>query len=406
MTEVDAAGSRHVRVLQIIDSLGRAGAEQSLAALAPHLVAEGVDLHLAYLVERGGLRGDIERAGVPVVSLAGSGGGRRLWLARTRELVRTLQPDVVHTTLFEADLAGRRAARQLGVPCVSSLVNTTYGRREPGSQANVSRVKLRGAQAVDALTARSVTRFHAVTRHVARVMGRRLLVPQAKIEVIPRGRDATVLGRRSPQRAADTRRRLGIPADTPLILAVGRHEAQKGLDVLLAAVPHVQARFPDVRVLVAGREGRLTADLQRRTQQAGLTDTVTFLGMRDDVPDLLCAADVLAFPSLREGAAGTLIEAMALECPIVSSRLPTLLETIDGSTAELVSLRSARDLARGLVATLAGPPAAHARAAAARARFEQDFTIEVTARRMARLYRHVARPDRTGRLTASVSPAR
>jgi glycosyltransferase involved in cell wall biosynthesis len=406
MAAPDPASGRPLRALQIIDSLGRAGAEQSLAALAPHLVAEGVDLHVAYLVERDGLRADIERAGVPVVSLAEPGAGRRRWLARTRELVRELRPDVVHTALFEADLAGRRAAHELGVPCVSSLVNTTYGPREAGGQTNVRWIKLRGAQAVDVLTARRVARFHAVTDHVAAVMSRRLLVPRARIEVIPRGRDAAVLGRRSPQRIADTRQRLDIAADTPLILAVGRHEAQKGLDVLLAALPRVRAQVPGVRVLIAGREGRETADLHARTQAAGLADAVTFLGMRDDVADLLCAADVFAFPSLREGAGGTLLEAMALDCPIVSSRLPTLLETIDATTAELVAPGRPDDLASRLVASLTDRTAARGRAEAARARFEQSYTIEVSARRMAGLYARVAGATSGDRDGQATGPAR
>ena len=85
--------TERLRVLQVIDSLARAGAEQSLATLAPHLVAEGVDLHVAYLVEREGLHGEIERAGVPVVSLASPGAGRRTWCARTTDLVRRPAPD-------------------------------------------------------------------------------------------------------------------------------------------------------------------------------------------------------------------------------------------------------------------------------------------------------------------------
>jgi glycosyltransferase involved in cell wall biosynthesis len=377
------------RVLQIIDSLVRAGAEQSLAMLAPHLVGQGIDLHVAYLVEGDGLRPEIERAGVPVLSLAEPGAGRRRWLARTVDLVAELQPAVVHTTLFEADLAGRRAASRVGVPCVSSFVNSTYGRSQ-ADREDISRAKLRAAQAVDALTARRVARFHAVTEHVATVMSRRLLVPRDKIEVIPRGRDAAALGRRSEAREAATRRCLGIPADAELIVAVGRQEPQKGLDVLLTALPAVRARFPDVRVLIAGREGRATAALAELTAASGLAGTVTFLGMRDDVADLLSAADVFAFPSRWEGAGGTLLEAMALECPIVTSRLPTLLETVDESTAVLVAPGSADELAGGLVASLVDRRAAADRAAAARTRFEEHFTIEVSGRRMADLYARVA----------------
>lgn len=381
--------SQPFRVLQLIDSLARAGAEQSLATLAPHLVHEGIDLHVVYLVERHGLRDDIERAGIPVVSLAEPGAGRRRWLSRTVDLVGDLRPAVVHTTLFEADLAGRRAAARLGVPCVSSFVNTVYGRRQ-ANRERVSQARLRAAQVADAVTARRVARFHAVTEHVATVMSRRLLVPRAKIEVIARGRDARVLGRRTQDRATATRRRLGVPTDAELVVAVGRQEPQKGLDVLLKALPSVRSWFPGLRVLVAGREGRATAALDDLARTVGVADMVTFAGMRDDVPDLLCAADVFAFPSLWEGAGGTLLEAMALECPIVSSRLPTLLETVDGSTAELVTPGSADDLARGLVGSLTDRRTASARATAARARFEERFTIQASARRMAELYSRVA----------------
>jgi glycosyltransferase involved in cell wall biosynthesis len=378
-----------MRVLQLVDSLGRAGAEQSLASLAPHLVDQGVDLHVAYLVEEDGFHGDLERAGIPVYSLAGGAGGRRRWLARTAELVGALRPAVVHTTLFESDLAGRRAAARMSVPCVSSLVNTAYGRTE-SSRDGLRPLRVRAAQAADAVTARHVARFHAVTRHVATVMGRRLMIPASKIEVIPRGRDPEALGRRSAERRAATRQRLGVRSQCPLILAIGRQEPQKGLDVLLDAVPPVQARYPDLSVFVAGREGRATASLIERTRSSGLAGTVTFLGMRDDVADLLAAADVFAFPSLWEGAGGTLLEAMALECPIVTSRLPTLLETVDGSTAELVSPGSADDLARGLLAALADPGTAGDRVRAARDRFEEEFSIQGSAHRMTQLYSRVA----------------
>jgi glycosyltransferase involved in cell wall biosynthesis len=381
--------TRPIRVLQAIDSLARAGAEQSLATMAPHLMAEGIDLHVAYLIEREGLRGQIEAAGVPVVSLASPGAGRRAWLGRMTELVGELRPDVVHTTLFEADLAGRRAAARQGVPCVSSIVNTTYEPAQAGRE-NVSRVRLRAAQAVDAYTARKVARFHAVTEHVAQVMSRRLFIPRSKIEVIPRGREDAVLGRRTADRRARVRQGLGVGPGDPLIVAVGRQEPQKGLDLLLEAVPAVRARHPGVRVLAAGREGRASADLGDAMRTGDLGGSVTFLGMRDDVPDLLAAADVFAFPSRWEGAGGSLLEAMALEAPIVTSDLPTLRQTIDDTVAVLVRPDDAHALAAGILGVLDDPAAASGRAGAGRARFEAEFTIGSGARRMARLYGDVA----------------
>jgi glycosyltransferase involved in cell wall biosynthesis len=380
---------RPVRVLQLIDSLARAGAEQSLTTLAPHLVEQGVDLHVAYLLERDGLREDLMRHGIPTVSLDGPEAGRRTWLRRTGTLIDDLYPDVVHTTLYEADLAGRRAAARRNIPCVSSLVNTAYGRMEGGG---VSRLKVRAAQAADAATARHVTRFHAVTQHVATVMSRRLLIPLSRIEIIPRGRDPVALGRRSATRRQATRARLDIPSKAPVLLAVGRHEPQKGLDVLLRALPPIRAKLPDVRVLIAGREGRATRSLRELADGLGLGGGVTFLGMRDDVADLLAAADVFVFPSLWEGAGGTLLEAMALECPIVSSRLPTLLETVDDATAAFVSPGNPEELAKAVITVIADRQSSQARMRAARVQFVERFTIQSSARSMAALYRRVAVP--------------
>lgn len=378
-----------LRVLQLIDSLAPSGAERSLAMLAPRLIAAGVDVHVAYLVEREGLREELERDGIAVHSLADGGPSRRRWLARATDLIGELQPAVVHTTLFEADLAGRRAAARQRVPSISSLVNTAYGRTE-SSKEGLRRVKTRAAHAVDALTARRVTRFHAVTQHVATVMGRRLRIPQSKIDVIPRGRDAAALGRRTPERRGAARQRLGIGDNATMILAIGRQEPQKGFDTLISAFQAVRARCPDAILCVAGREGSATPQLVKSVQESGSADSVRFLGRRTDVPDLLAAADVFAFPSRWEGAAGTVLEAMALECPIVSSRLPTIMESVDDSTAETVVPGDADDLTRGLLATLTERNTAARRAAAARRRFEQEFTIQASATRMAELYSRVA----------------
>jgi glycosyltransferase involved in cell wall biosynthesis len=159
---------------------------------------------------------------------------------------------------------------------------------------------------------------------------------------------------------------------------------------LLRAIPAVRDRFQGVRVFIAGREGRASGSLIALASKNDLAMTVRFLGERDDVPELMAAADVLAFPSLWEGAGGTLQEAMALECPIVTSALPTILETVDESMAVLATPGRPDELARGLVAALSDPDDSHKRVLAARARFERDFTIDVCAPRMADLYSRVA----------------
>ena len=140
-----------MHVTYLIDSLVGGGAEQSLAALAPRYAARGVQLDVAYLKDRAGLQEEMERGGATLFCLDGPG-GRAGWVARARRLFRDRRPDVVHTTLFEADIAGRAGAWMAGIPVVSSLVNPQYG----PEQLNDPRLrgwKVRATQAADAVTA-------------------------------------------------------------------------------------------------------------------------------------------------------------------------------------------------------------------------------------------------------------
>jgi glycosyltransferase involved in cell wall biosynthesis len=375
-----------VRILYVIDDLGAAGAERSLAAMAPHYFRSGMQLDVAYLTDYPGVQAELEAAGAELLSLEGSG-GRLGWARRARRLIASRRPDLVHTTLFEADVAGRIGASLAGVPVVSSLVNVSYGADQAATPGQ-RRWKVRGAQLVDALTARRVVRFHANARYVADVMAPRLGVPRDRVEVIPRGRDPNRLGRRGPARRARARARLGVTDETPLLLAVARHEHQKGLDLLLEAVPRVLADgHPGVRLVIAGRDGRQTPLLRATAARLGLEKTVDFVGAREDVPDLLCAADVVAIPSRWEGLSNVLIEAMALEAPVVASDLPTLHDAVaDGDTASLVPVGSPERLAAAIAATLADPEAAAARAQRAHHRFATHFTIDRVVDQMRAFY--------------------
>lgn len=383
-----------LRVLQLIDSLERAGAEQSLVAMAPHLVAAGVELHVGHFASTDGLRRALESAGATVHPLADRGRSRAQHARAASGLVGELHPDVVHTTLFEADLAGRPAAARHRVPCVSSLVNTAYGARE---SAGLSRAKTRAAHLSDLVTGLTVTRWHAISRHVAEVMGRRLRIPASRIDVIPRGREAADLGTNTPDRRARVRAELGLAPATPVLLNVGRQERQKGQDVLLRALPEVLGRHPDLVLLMAGREGGQSAQLRALVRELGLSDHVRMLGVRTDVPDLMVASDLLAFPSRWEGAGGTLLEAMALRCPVVATSHPAVLEALDPETAVLVPVDAAPELAQGLLAALGDADATAHRVNGAQRRFERDFTVSAVAARMVGLYASVSAAGRAGR---------
>lgn len=374
-----------MRVLCVIDSLVPGGAESSLAVLAGLYPARGIELEVAYLQDRPGLQETLAAAGARLTSVAGPG-GRGGCIRRLAEFVRERRPDLVHTTLFEADLAGRIAAASCRVPVVSSVVSVRYGRaqrQEPGIRA----WRLLGAQVADIGTARLVRRFHAVSRHVADVMAPRLWVPRSRMDVVPRGRDPRALGRRTAERSARARAMLGASADERLLLAVARHEYPKGLDVLLKALPIVRREVPGVRLIVAGREGNQTPALRDLSAKLGLTGNVAFLGARSDVADLLCAADLFVLPTRREGFPGSVLEAMALETPIVSTVIPPVSEAVvAGEHALLAPPDDAGALAAAIVTALGAPEASQQRVQAALARFHSCFTVDRAADGMVRFY--------------------
>ena len=114
-------------------------------------------------------------------------------------------------------------------------------------------------------------------------------------------------------------------------------------------------------------------------------------GYREDVPDLLAAADVFVFPSIFEGLGGALIEAMALGLPIVASDLAAVREVVEeGRNAVLVPSSSPRALADALDALLDDRRRAAAFGARSREIFIERFTADRSTRRMIELYRGVA----------------
>jgi glycosyltransferase involved in cell wall biosynthesis len=377
-----------VKVLYVIDSLGGGGAERSLVEMVPHLTDAGIDLTIALLHERPGLGEEARAGGAHIAVVDGRGLPGRVRALRT--LVRQCRPDLVHTTLFDADIAGRLAARSTGTPVTGSLVNLHYGpeSRQPG----VAPWKQAIVQALDATTARLTPRLHAVSSSVADVMSARLRYPRGRIVVIPRGRDPERLGRRTAARRAAARAGLGLADDEPLILAIGRHEHQKGFDVVLEAMPMVRRSCPSAVLRIAGKEGRATPMLVAAATASGLDPDDVLLGERTDVPDLLCAADLFVLPSRREGMPGALIEAIALEAPVLTSDLPVVHELL-GDTARVVASGDARSWADSIGAAVGDTSAVSQR----RATFERSLTPAAVAGSLVTFWEDVSslRPPRT-----------
>ncbi|MGH8900402.1 MAG: glycosyltransferase family 4 protein [Egibacteraceae bacterium] len=315
--------------------------------------------------------------------------GRLLRHATTiRRLLRTAKPDLVHSTIWEADLASRLAAVCSDTLHVVSLVNTPFVPEAFAAARSPRRLKL--FRCIEGFLARHMTdAFHAVTQIAADHAVEHLGIDSARIKVIPRGRDRDLLGEPTPERRARVRGQLGVPLDADVVLNVARHEPPKGLPHLVRAFAKVSAIRPRAVLLVAGREGSATPSLRAEIERLGLNSRVRLLGRRNDVPDLLAAADVFLFSSLWEGIGGAVLEAMAMNVPVVTFAVPGLMEALGGNG--LVSPLGDEDgLAAHTLQILEDADRGQALAAIARTHFEERYTIPAVAAQMAQFYRELA----------------
>ncbi len=385
-----ASHASRLRVLAFIDSLAVGGAERSLVAIAPEYRDLGVDLHVAHLRARVELAGELESHGAVVHHVAGPE-RRTAWVRGARRLIRDVDPDVVHTTLYDADIVGRTAAAFIDVPMVSSFVTDSYGPEHVGNP-EYRGWKVRAAQLVDLLSAKRVDRFHAVSWNAAELMTRRLRVPRDRIDVVPRGRSPETLGTWSVERRLAIRQRIGVAPGVPLVVGVGRHYYVKGLDTAVGGFSRVIDAFPDAILYLAGREGPATDELLALARSSGIESSIVFAGYRTDVADLLVAADVFVLSSRAEGSPGALIEAMALRTPAIVSDIPSAVEMVGTPpAATVVPLDDRPALADAIIRLLGDEDLRSAQADAGYRHFVENFTIDQVARNMMLVYARAAR---------------
>lgn len=217
--------------------------------------------------------------------------------------------------------------------------------------------------------------------------------------VIPYGVD-TARFNRSAALGTDTRTRLGIPPDAPILFTLGRLVEKKGFVHLIDAVPQLSREFPGLRLLIGGT-GDLEPALRERAASIGVAPRVTFLGNvpHDEVPALLSAADVAVVPSVRDdagnvdGLPNTVMEIMASATPLVATTAGGIGAVVeDGVTARVVPERDADALAGTIADLLRRPSLASEIGARARAVACRDHSWDRVARSFDAIYRAMATP--------------
>ncbi len=369
---------RSVKIVYLINGLGSGGAEMMLYRLLKELDRDTFSPKVIALLKFSGpLEDKIKDLGIEVYIIGLRSKYDLTALPRLYSLLKRLGPDILHAQLFAADILGRIFGRMLRVPLViSSIRNVYYGGRGRN------------------LLIKWTERFAHKTTFVCRAAAERFVaegvVPGNKAMVIYNGLDLSAYCH-GLDRAAKLNKRaeLGLPGQGFLLLAVGSLSRQKAYaDLLLALSLLKEKEIDDWQLVVAGR-GPLKKELLAKSAELGLAQRVSFLGRRDDVPELMAASDALILSSRWEGLPGVVLEAMASELPVVATNAGGTPElVVEGKTGFLVPAAAPRELA-GALEKLFSLPAADLRrlGRAGRRRVEDRFTVARMASAYQGLYR-------------------
>ena len=359
-----------MRILFIIPTLDRSGAEKQLTLLAPGLARAGFDVHVCALTRGGPYEKPLRAAGLPVTMIGKSWKFDPPAYWRLQSLIASLSPDIVQTCLFAANSYGRVAALSADVRCVF------------GGERCVDPWKQWHALAIDRFLARRSQGVVANSNGV-RDFCIRHGIPADKLFVIPNGTGPAAL---SDLTRAQFLAELGLPPDARVIGAVNRLWPQKRVKDLIWAADLLKVIRDDVHLLIVG-DGPLRARLERYRDLVRIRDRVHFLGIRHDLPRLLPHFDCLWLASAYEGLPNSIMEAMACGIPVVATDISGNRDlVIHGQTGYLAPVGDRAGFARHTNRLLDDAALARRLGDAGRERIEREFSVEKMINAYAELY--------------------
>ncbi|MBA4153357.1 glycosyltransferase [Flavobacterium sp.] len=258
-------------------------------------------------------------------------------------IIKEIQPDIIHSTLFRADIIARKLKKHFTIPLISSLVNNSYIEERYSKLTTLGKLKLYGIQQLDAFTAKHVDLFISNSETIKTSNAKHLHLNPEKIKVIFRGRDFDKFQHSNEERIHQLKKELGIRDNDQVLVNVSRLLERKGQLDLLDAFKNLLQKQPQLKLLIAG-EGGYRKNLEAKIAAYQLQDNVQLLGNRNDIPDLLRLATVFVFPTHYEGLPGALIEAMMAKKIIVCSDISENKECVTSKEAVFFKKGDVSDL--------------------------------------------------------------
>jgi glycosyltransferase involved in cell wall biosynthesis len=333
-----------MRVLFLSTSMGMGGADKLLLTAAQEMRARGHEVLIASLTPLGPMGLEARSMGIPTESLEMRRGfPDPRGLVRMVHLTRSWRPDVVHSHMIHANLMARALRLLVPLPALISTIHNIY----EGGLAWMAAYRL---------TNRLVDQMTIVSQAAADRFVTESIIPKELLRVLPNGLDITPFQNVPAGARESLRRSMGLDGEFAW-LAVGRFEVAKDYPNMLRAFAKVR-ELDDRAVLLLVGQGSLQGEAESLSRDLGLASTVRFLGVRNDVPELMSAADGYVLSSAWEGMPIVLLEAAAAGLPIVATVAGGNHEVVsDELSGFLVPPRDSDELSRAMLRLMGLPEA-------------------------------------------------
>jgi L-malate glycosyltransferase len=373
-----APTAQRVRLAYVIKSMVVGGSQTHLIQVLRLLDRARFEPVLYCLTGEGSLLETVRELDVPVVTpaagLSFKGAALITRVVALRRALRRQRPGIVHNYLLRANLVGSVSARLARVPVVLCSKRGCHERRG---------FELIGAKIGNALADCVTVNAEAVRDFVHDNEG----CPREKMVVIPSGVDAE---RFRPLPPAQFKARLGLEETRRVVGVVTRMRVRKGVEEFIRAIASVRVTHPDVHGVIVG-EVSLDDDLQALVAELRLQEHLTLLGRRSDMPEVFSAFDVFVLSSHDEGMSNAILEAMAMEKPVVATDVGGTGEVVrHGHSGLLVPPKDPQALAVAIGDLLAQPLRAADMGRLGRCIVEERFSARAMVRQMEQLYGDLA----------------
>lgn len=319
-----AQADRKFKIMHMITGLQPGGTEHMLLKILPRM--KDFDHHVCSVRGPGWIGDELQKAEIRVTYLTMNRNGMLPKMVHLGKLLREERPDILSTYLPRADLLGRVVGRLWRVPkivCHLQCILRDYVLPD----------------ILDRSTQRLVDRYSAVSEAVRDHYVNKLHFDPNKIEVIPNTVQDSWFSDHA-KRCDDK--------NLPKLVCLARLREQKGHVYLFDALSNLVSTYPNVKLLCLG-DGPERSRLQAHVQGLGIEKSVAFLGDVSDPREYLSSNIVFVLPTLYEGMCHAILEAMACQCPIVTTSIPENLEILsEGESALLVPPKNSEALAASL----------------------------------------------------------